>query len=70
MFAELGEAAGMYTTEAVIMGVVLTLAAAGGWSLGVVGPHAPGLPEEGQLLNRLKERRCGAFSGSSLCTFP
>lgn len=69
MFAELGEAAGLYTAEAVIMGVVLTLAAAGGWSLGVVGPHAPGLPEEGQYLKRLKERRCGAFSGSSVCIF-
>jgi hypothetical protein len=55
--AELGEAAGLYTTEAIVTGVVLSLGAAGGWGLGVVGPDAPGLPEEGHYLDRLRERR-------------
>ena len=46
--AELGEAAGLYTTEAIVTGVVLSVVAAGVFGLGVVGAAAPGLPEEGQ----------------------
>ena len=64
--AELGEAAGLFTTEAIVTGVVLSLGAAGGWGLGVVGPNAPGLPEEGHYLARLRERRCVAAGCEAL----
>ena len=59
--AELGDAAGLYTNEAVFLGILLSLGAAGGWALGVVGPDAPGLPKEGHYVQRLQERRCGPF---------
>lgn len=57
MFAELGDTAGLYTKEAVITGTLLAFGAAGGWVLGVVGPDAPGLPQEGHYAERLRERR-------------
>ena len=58
--AELGDAAGLYTNEAVSLGVLLSLGAAGGWALGIVGPNAPGLPEEGRYIERLQDRQCGS----------